>query len=222
MRERTALASRLARRAASARARLVAMSVAGLSVFLLLPDAWPWFLQVLLAWDAAALVFLVPAVWLVVSADAAETRHLATRADPARASARLLLLAASSMSLVGVGRGLTEAGRLGGSLEVVLTVGSLLAVALSWSTLHMVYTLHYAHLYYRDGQGGVDFNQERDPSYREFLYLAFTVGMTYQVSDTPVTDTDLRFEITKHALLAFLFGTVIVAFSINMVAGLVK
>lgn len=216
-----AFTDQLVRRAASAQARLVAMSLAGLGVYLL-PDPWPWVLQVLLAWDAAALVFLVPALWLVVSADAAETRQFATRADPARASARLLLLAASSMSLVGVGRGLAEAGHLGGSLEVVLTVGSLLAVALSWNTLHMVYTLHYAHLYYRDSQGGVDFNQGRDPSYREFLSLAFTVGMTYQVSDTPVTDTGLRFEITKHALLAFLFGTVIVAFSINMVAGLVR
>lgn len=68
----------------------------------------------------------------------------------------------------------------------------------------------------------MDFNQERDPTYRAFLYLAFTVGMTYQVSDTPVTGAALRFEITKHALFAFLSGIVIVAFSINMVAGLVK
>lgn len=222
MREISGFASRLVRRGASARTRLLTMGGAGVGVYLLLPDAWPWFLQVLLAWDAAALVFLAPTWWLLVAADAAETERLATREDPARASARLLLLVASSMSLIGVGRGLAEAGQLGGPLEVVLTAGSLLAVALSWNTLHTVYTLHYAHLYYAGRRGGVDFNQETNPAYRDFLYLAFTVGMTYQVSDTPVSSAALRFEIIKHALLAFVFGTVIVAFSINMVAGLLK
>lgn len=222
MREVSRFASRLASSGASARTRLLSMGGAGLGVYLLLPDAWPWFLQVLLAWDAAALVFLLPTWWMLVGADAAETQQLATREDPARASARGLLLVASSMSLVGVGRGLAEAGQLGGTLEVVLTVGSLLAVALSWNTLHTVYTLHYAHLYYAGRQGGVDFNQDVEPAYRDFFYLAYTVGMTYQVSDTPVSRAALRFEIIKHALLAFVFGTVIVAFSINMVAGLLK
>ncbi|BDP44691.1 hypothetical protein DAETH_46600 (plasmid) [Deinococcus aetherius] len=147
----------LARPAANARARLVVMSIAGLGVYLLLPDTWPWFLQVLLGWDAAAPVFLVPALWLVVSADAAETRQFATRADPARASARLLPLAASSMSLVGVGRGLAEAGKLGGSLEAVLTVSGLLAVGPLLE--HPPYGLHPALcapvLHGRPGRGGL-------------------------------------------------------------------
>lgn len=68
----------------------------------------------------------------------------------------------------------------------------------------------------------MDFNQDAEPAYRDFLSLAFTVGMTYQVSDTPVSSAALRFEIIKRALLAVVFGTVIVAFSINMVAGLLK
>lgn len=124
-------AARLLQRGASARTRLLTMGGAGVGVYLLLPNTWPWFLQVLLAWDTAALVFLVPTWWLLVGADAAQTQLLATREDPARASARVLLLVASSMSLIGVGRGLAEAGQLGGIPEVVLKVGSLLAVALS-------------------------------------------------------------------------------------------
>ena len=71
-------------------------------------------------------------------------------------------------------------------------------------------------------RGGVDFNQQDDPNYKDFLYLAFTVGMTYQVSDTQLTSPALRFEVIKHALLSFVFGTVIVAFSINVTAGLLK
>lgn len=105
---------------------------------------------------------------------------------------------------------------------MVLTVGSLLTVARSWNTIHRVYTPHSTHRYHPDGQGGADFNQERDPTHRAVLYLACTVGVTYQVSDTRGSDAGLRFEIARHALLAFLFGTVIITFSLNRVAGLVK
>ena len=83
-----------------------------------------------------------------------------------------------------------------------------------------VYTLRYGELYYVD-DGGIDFNQDEPPTYRDFAYLAFTIGMTYQVSDTNITDPRLRAAVLRHGLLSFVFGTAIIATMINVVAGLV-
>jgi uncharacterized membrane protein len=82
--------------------------------------------------------------------------------------------------------------------------------------------LRYARLYYADPVGGVDFNEDVRPDFSDFAYLAFTIGMTYQVSDTDLTNRRIRRTALRHALLSFLFGTVIVAMTINIVAGLLK
>ena len=87
--------------------------------------------------------------------------------------------------------------------------------------IHAVFTLRYARLYYAEA-GGVDFNEASDPDYRDFLYLALTLGMTYQVSDTDITSKAIRRTATRHGLLSYVFGTVIVAMTINVVAGLVR
>jgi len=87
--------------------------------------------------------------------------------------------------------------------------------------IHTIYTLRYATIYYsRQTDGSVDFRHDPQPPYSDFAYLAFTIGMTYQVSDTDLTGTDFRKTVLRHALLAYLFGTVIVATTISLIAGL--
>jgi uncharacterized membrane protein len=88
--------------------------------------------------------------------------------------------------------------------------------------VHTLFCLRYAHLYYDGTLGGIDFHDDEPPTYHDFAYLAFTVGMTYQVSDTEVNDRAIRSTILRHALLSFLFGTTIIALTINIVAGLTK
>jgi uncharacterized membrane protein len=105
------------------------------------------------------------------------------------------------------------------ALLTALAVGS---VVLSWSVVHTVFTLRYAHLYFSPPLGGIDFNQNPHPRYLDFAYVAFTIGMTYQVSDTDLTTETIRAAALRHALLSFLFGTVILATTINVVAGLLK
>jgi uncharacterized membrane protein len=85
--------------------------------------------------------------------------------------------------------------------------------------VHTIYTLRYADLYYT-GSGGIDFNQTDDPDYSDFAYLAFTIGMTYQVSDTNLQTKVIRHTALRHAMLSFVFGTAIIAMTINIVAGL--
>lgn len=91
---------------------------------------------------------------------------------------------------------------------------------MSWTVLHTVSLLHYARLYYTAPEGGVDFNSDEPPEYSDFAYLAFTIGMTCQVSDTNLTSEPMRRAALGHALLSFVFGTFILAMTINAVAGL--
>jgi uncharacterized membrane protein len=86
--------------------------------------------------------------------------------------------------------------------------------------VHTVFTLRYARLYYLNGSGGIDFNQDDEPAYAEFAYLAFTIGMTYQVSDTDLKTRAIRSTALRQALLSFVLGAVILATTINLIAGL--
>jgi uncharacterized membrane protein len=101
--------------------------------------------------------------------------------------------------------------------RIVLGVG---CIAASWLVLNTVFTLRYARLYYTDPRGGVDFNQEDDPTFPDFAYLAFTIGMCFQVSDTSLQKTAIRAIALRHGLTSFVFDAVIIAVTVNVVAGL--
>lgn len=96
------------------------------------------------------------------------------------------------------------------------------SVALAWASVHTVFTARYARLYYVDSRGGIDFHQDAGARYRDFAYLAFTVGMTFQVSDTELTRQDFRDLVLKHMLLSYLLGAIVIATTINLVAGLAR
>ncbi|MGB3414551.1 MAG: DUF1345 domain-containing protein, partial [Microbacteriaceae bacterium] len=92
-----------------------------------------------------------------------------------------------------------------------------LSIILSWILLHTLYMLRYASLYFEGEPGGINFNMKEPPVYRDFAYLAFVIGMTYQVSDTNLESTKMRSTALVHSLLAFLFGMVFLATLINLV-----
>jgi uncharacterized membrane protein len=182
--------------------------------------ALPWQLAVLAGWTAASVAF-VAWVWLTLGplGPAATKRH-AVREDPSRAAADLLLVGSSVASLVGVALALLK-GASAPSWADPVNALVLATVASSWGTIHTVFALRYADLYYRRGEG-VGWNGEEDPDYRDFAYLAFTIGMTFQVSDTTVTTRAMRRTVLRHALLSYLFGVVIIATTINAIAGLFR
>jgi uncharacterized membrane protein len=200
--------------------RIVVAAVAGLIVGVVVAVA---FKAVSVAptagWITFALVFLA-ATWTIVGrTNAAETATHATREDPTVRVSSLILIVASVASLAGVGLLLIGAQQGSKLLEPALAVTS---VALSWLLVHTLYTLKYAALYYSGPDGGVDFNQKTDPDYEDFAYLAITLGMTYQVSDTSITSRDIRHTALRHALLSYLLGAVVIASTVNLVAGLAK
>jgi uncharacterized membrane protein len=97
-------------------------------------------------------------------------------------------------------------------------------IAISGLIVHTTFTLRYARLYYTDPVGGINYKQgaQYAPDYRDFAYTAFTIGMTYQVSDTDITNRKLRHVVLRHALVSFVFGAVIIGATVNIVAGLLN
>ena len=184
-----------------------------------------WELAVIAGWDAASLAFL-GSVWpIFMTAGGEKTERLASREDQTHGSATALLAAASLVSLLGVGFALGEAANEHGAYRGVLIGIAVLTVASAWVTMNTVYTLRYAKLDYQSQGARIDFGEplsEHKPTYRDFAYLAFTIGMTYQVSDTTLRSSPIRRTALGHALLSYVFGVAIVAGAINLLAGLVN
>lgn len=214
--DRRATSSPIAHRLDS-RARLGVSLLVGAIAALVALRFGPWELVALVGWDAAALCYLCVAWSMIATLDGPSTERIATREDDSRAAVDVILLLASVASLVGVVAGLAHDGGTVSSLTIV----ALVSVVLSWLTVHSSFTLRYAHLYYIEPVGGISFGNDQDPDYMDFAYLAFTIGMTFQVSDTEISKRTIRRTITRHALLSYLFGTVIVGVTINVVGSLV-
>ncbi len=181
----------------------------------------PWQLTVLAGWNTAMLTY-VALIWLTIGRfTAQQTASMSTVEDNTRHWSGFVLLAASTASLVGVAFCLHKANLSHGGLRFWMTTGVITGVALSWTVVHTVYVLRYAHIYYSTGGHGVTFPGDEEPDYIDFAYVAFTLGMTFQVSDNSFTSRRIRRTALVHCLMSYLFGAVIIATSINVLAGLV-
>ena len=202
--------------------RVAVAGVGGLLTFGAAIAFAPWQVAITLAWAVAASIWLIW-VWLSVrGADGGRTAELATAEDPSRALADGMLVVASGASLVGVALALLEASAEHGIAKDLTTAVAGICLVVSWTTVNTVFMLRYASIYYGDEPGGVGFDDaEGPPTFGDFAYLAFTIGMTYQVSDTPLTSRAIRVTALRHALLSFVFVTSVVAMTINIVAQLV-
>jgi uncharacterized membrane protein len=191
-------------------------------------------LGLLAGFDAAALDYIGRVWWRIGRLDADATADLATREDPNRSASDVILLLAAIASLAAIAVVIVESHSSHGSIraaEIGLGAGS---IAVAWVLVHTIFTLAYARLYYSGGsanEGGVKFEAEvgapatRDasnvrPPYSDFAYLAFTVGMTFQVSDTDLQSVAFRRLALRHSLLSYVFGAVILAAAINLISGL--
>ena len=196
------------------------MAVVGILVTVGVGVAGFWPYAATIGWAAACVVY-ISWVWTVIGKmDARATATHATREDPARATSEVLIVLAGTASLVAVAFVLVQAKGSHGSTKDVLASIAVLSVALSWFLVHTLFTLRYARLYYTGVDGGIDFNQKEPPSYLEFAYLSFTIGMTFQVSDTNLEAPDIRATALRHGLLSFVFGSVVLATTINLIASL--
>jgi uncharacterized membrane protein len=171
------------------------------------------------AWIVAATIIL-GGVWRSVwPQDHAGTKRLAERESLTRTT-DTEVLAASCVSLGAVLLALVRSNAQQDAWATVAVISSVVTIALSWCLLNTVFALKYARLYYLDEDGGIDFRQREPPAYSDFAYLAFTVGMSFAVSDTEPTSTAIRKVALGHALLSYTFGTGILAVAVNLVTNL--
>jgi uncharacterized membrane protein len=179
-----------------------------------------WQVAVLIGWDVGA-VFLLTSIWSAVwRLNANESRSHASREDTSIRLSELIVLCSGVALLAAVGLALVRAGHAAGGTKAYLIALGILSVALTWGLVHTIFTLRYARTYYSKPIGGIDFNEDDPPTYLDFAYLALTIGMTFQVSDTNLTTKPIRRIALAHAMLSYLYGAVIVALVINVVSSL--
>jgi uncharacterized membrane protein len=205
----------------AARMRLALATGLALVAWLVVPAQISAATRALLAWDTGGLALLCFTALIIIRSDAKETRRRAAAYDPGRHLVWVVILAASASSLFAAAA-LLRQGHAGTpflrGLHIVLCVTT---VAISWLVTHAAFTLRYAHLYYRDSEheGGIDLPGNEEPDDFDFAYFAFTIGMTFQVSDATISGKQIRRTALGQALLAFLYNTVILALALNLIVG---
>lgn len=201
----------------SAVRRLVGSVLAGALVAMLVGATGHVALGALVGITVMATFFVITG-WLVLwPMDAEQTRANVNREDFQPLLEELAVVASAAGGLVGIVMILV----LGKSAEGHVAAATALAgVFASWGAVHLMYAARYAFHYYEKPTGGIDFNSEIPPAYRDFLYFSYNLGMTYQVSDTSVASPVVRAIALRHCLLSYAFGTVILATTINLVVGI--
>jgi uncharacterized membrane protein len=209
---------------APAMLRTAIVGCSGLIVAVVFLRFVPLGMAIVAGWDAAAVAFLVTVWPIIIRADGSQAAQIAKNEDQTRGSATVLLAGASVASLLGVGFAISLAGGKSGPLQGLLIGVAVLTVVVSWTVVNTVFTLRYADLHFGSAETGIAFADSDGPdvpTYRDFAYVAFTIGMCYQVSDTTIRDRNIRRTVLSHAMLSYLFGVAIVGGSVNLIAGLV-
>ena len=193
-----------------------------------LPLPLSWEFRGLLGWSAGVAVYLMLAWWLCVGFDAQRTRARAQAQDEPSVVLFLVLLLATMACVAAITVMMQQSRDLSG-LQRALHIGlSVVALALSWLFIQTIFTFHYAHRDYHEEKlnepdgPGLQFPGGLDPDYFDFLYYAHVVGMTSQVSDVQVTSREMRRLTLVHGVLSFGFNMLILALSINVVAGVLQ
>lgn len=200
--------------------RLMVAASVGVGALLLIGTTTGWAYGPSVGWTAAALVYLVWTWVVVLPMDAEQTcAHVIPEDPPSGWIIDVAILSASVASLAGVAHLLTAGGKSGTEKDIAAAVG-VVSIAVAWCVVHTVFSVRYADIYYSNSATGIEFNGTEAPRFLDFFYVGFTIGMTYQVSDTTLQTGQLRRIALCQALLSYLFGAVILAVTINLVVGL--
>ena len=184
--------------------------------------------QIIVVWNVFCWSLLLFAWMRIIWGEAAAAARVARLQDSSRTLIFLIVVICTCASMFAVGNLLgtaksLQAGRL--TWHVVLAIGTVMA---SWSLMHTVFGLHYAHIYYRksdedvgtEDDGGVMFPGDTQPDFMDFSYFYFVIGMTCQVSDVQITSPRIRKLALIHGVLSFVFNTAILALSINIISSM--
>jgi uncharacterized membrane protein len=204
-------------------AAVVGIAVSALAV--LAPYDWGLPTRLLAGWDVGAALYLILTFAVMVRADIAHIRMRASVQDEGAFAILLLTIIATVASLVAIVFELGGLKQVPHEQAVIRVLLAMTTILLSWSFVHTIFALHYAHEYYgtrRDGKiGGLNFPGDKEPAYRDFLYFSLVIGMTSQVSDVAITSKVIRRMVTMHGVLSFFFNVTVLALTVNMVSNLI-
>lgn len=210
------------------RSRLILSVIFSLISSFLLPSGFSLSTRILFIWDVGMICFLVSTWVLMVRAIPKTMRRNAQRQDEGRLVILSLITAAACASILAIAFILRETKGKDASIVIPHIILAVVTIIGSWLIVHTIFAMHYAHEYYQDHKiqsnskaGGLDFPEDIEPDYWDFLYFSFVIGMTSQVSDVQITSHSLRRLSLFHSILSFFFNTAIVAMSINIIAGLI-
>jgi uncharacterized membrane protein len=188
---------------------------------------WGWELSFLSAWIVALSAYLLLLYIVIFTADAQRTRERISQVDPTQLFMLIVLTLVTLLSNMSVGVILTAVGqRPAGHVRILLTLG-VIAVVLSWLLLHTAFGQHYARLYYDDTdrhgrpfpgglRRGFVFPETPEPTYEDFLYVSFAIGLTYAMSDVNVTD-EVQRRTVLHSIIAFFFYSTVLGVVLNAI-----
>ena len=206
-----------------ARRRFMLAILAGVGLFVLLPDSMRLGTRLVLAWDLVSAIYVIFALIMVMRSDVENCRARAALYDESDWVILMVVIAsaAASFAAIFVELAVIKSSQAGTLLGLLITG---VTVVLSWTLTHVLFTLHYANVYYRPHEhgtpGGLDFPGERPPDYRDFLYYAFVIGCATQTGDVNTTSREMRLITLAHGVVAFAFNTAILALVINVGASL--
>jgi uncharacterized membrane protein len=189
----------------------------GILVFFLLPEARRLPTRLVVAWDVFAALYLVLAFITMLRCDTGHIRRSAIMQDDGRFLLLLLTALGAFASLAAI---VFELGASKGNPAGLIF--AIVTIALSWTTVHTAFALHYAHEFYRNKKpGGLQFpsgDGHTEADYWDFVYFSFVIGMTAQVSDVGITDKIIRRTATVHGIVSFVFNTALLALMVNIAA----
>jgi uncharacterized membrane protein len=202
-----------------ARPRLFLSTLLAVAVIAVLPGDWRLTTRLLIGWDVGMGMFLIAAFAMLLRSDGARMRHRAALQDEGR-FVILLLVAAAALASLGAIVAHLGAGSGGGGRPPAYLVLAILTILLSWTLVHVIFALHYAHEFYGAGAkgAGLKFPGNEDPDYWDFLYFSLVIGMTSQVSDVAVTGRTIRRTVAAHGVISFLFNAALIALTVNIAA----
>jgi uncharacterized membrane protein len=209
-----------------ARHRILAALAVAVVVAILTFGRWSPELQLIVTWNSFAVTAIVLAWLRITTSDALTAVRTAKLQDTSRAAIFSVVVVGALASLAAVITLLATAKAFHGRVfleHILLAIGTVIC---SWTLLHTIFALHYAHLYYRrndeddEAGDGLEFPNEKRPDFLDFAYFSFVIGMTFQVSDVQITSQAIRRLALTHGLLSFVFNTVILALAINLASGL--
>jgi uncharacterized membrane protein len=208
------------------RLRLGLSAIAGAAVFALLPTSLSLSIREAMSWNAGALIYLAVVFHVMATSNGDVIRARAARQDDSRVVVLFIILLAICASFVAITGLLSETPQAPKAISLPLVLAAV-TIVLAWCVTQVVFTLHYAHEYYRPNAtggrfaGGLDFRSEKLPDYWDFLYFATSIGAASQTSDVSIRTKKLRRLVTVHAVISFFFNTAVLALSINLAATII-